>query len=88
MSQPNDSYIEALNQIRERQIAVLEEIDRVREKHHNSIPAELERIQGEALRIVHDLEEISERQETELLSRAAVGQMRYSIASSRRIFLQ
>lgn len=65
----NDTYIDELNQIRERQLAVIDEIDTIKSRYRNQIPADLEKIQGDALMIVHDIDEIRKRREDELQSR-------------------
>lgn len=65
----NDTYIGELNQLRESQIAVVDQIDRIRDSYHGQIPADLERIQNDALKIIHDIDEIRERRNDELQSR-------------------
>jgi len=61
----DDTYIDELNQLRDRQTAVLDEIDKIRDRF-GILPAAIERIQGDALKIVHDIDEIRERRKDEL----------------------
>lgn len=64
MTQKNSSYEQDLNQIRERQVAVLAEIDEIQERY-GTLPAELAKIQSDALGIVHKLEGLCQRSETQ-----------------------
>ena len=60
MPEKNDNYSDDLAQIHERQMAVLEEIDEIRERH-GILPPEIEKIQRDALSIVHDIDQLRER---------------------------
>ncbi len=72
MTNVNDTYIGELNQIRERQTAVLDEIERIRADYHNQIPAELEDIRNNALDILKQIDEIKDRRETEVFGRPLI----------------
>lgn len=60
MTQPNFNFSDDLEQIRERQMAVLEEIDAIRERNGTLSP-EIDRIQANALAIVYEIDEIKKR---------------------------
>lgn len=62
MTVTNDTYVRDLNQIREKQLEVLEEIDEI-QKRHGILPHEIEKIQGEALAIIHEIEQIQQRRQ-------------------------
>lgn len=61
----DDTYIEDLNQIKDRQKAVLDEIDRIREKY-GTVPKAIEEIQANAVAAVIEIDAIRERESTRL----------------------
>lgn len=85
MTNVNDTYIGELNQIRERQTAVLDEIERIRADYHNQIPAELEDIRNNALDILKQIDEIKDRRETEVFGRPLI--IRQAVRSSDSLFI-
>lgn len=58
MTNANDSYEKELNQIRERQQAVIDEIERVREANGGIVPTEIETIRADSLRILDEIDEL------------------------------
>lgn len=59
MTQPNSSFGDDLNQILARQVAVLDEIDAIRERE-GALSPEIEKIQADALAIVHEIEALTQ----------------------------
>lgn len=70
MTKPNDNYGNDLNQIRERQQAVVDEIEKLRERSGGIMPIEIEQIRSDALEILDELDEIRKQHDGELQSRA------------------
>ncbi|CAN5355451.1 hypothetical protein BH10ACI2_BH10ACI2_00310 [soil metagenome] len=70
MTNSNDTYTDDLNQIRERQTAVLDEIDEI-QKRHGVLPHEIEKLQSDALSIIYDIDEIKKRREDEVQTHSA-----------------
>ncbi len=68
MATTNDSYVDDLNQIRDKEVAVLDEIDAI-QKRHGILPSEIEQIQSDALAIVFEIDTIIERRKGELEAR-------------------
>lgn len=60
MAITNDSYAEDLNQIRDKQVAVLDEIDQIQTRSGH-LPPEIAQIQADALSLVHAIDEIREK---------------------------
>lgn len=69
-TQPNDSYIDELNQLRIRQSEVLDTLDEIRERNNNTIPSELEKIRSDALTILMEIDKVREDHVSERQSRA------------------
>ena len=63
MNQDDDSYLAELNQIRERQSEILDHVDRLKDTASGQAVNDLHKIQGDALKIVNDIDEIKERVE-------------------------
>lgn len=61
MTNSNDSFLDELNQIRERQADVLDEIDRIKENRSGSELRDIEQIQSNALKIIFEIDEIKDR---------------------------
>lgn len=62
----NDNYVEELKQLRNRQAKVVEEIDRMKGDLTGEALGEIERIQGEAVKIVVEIDQIKRREEKKL----------------------
>ena len=70
MAATNDNYIDDLNQIRDRQTAVLDEIDEIQTRH-GVLPHEIEKIQSDALAIIYDIDELKKRREDKFQTHSA-----------------
>lgn len=68
MASTNDSYAEDLNQIRDKEVAVLDEIDAI-QRRHGILPHEIEKIQSDALAIVYEIDQIINRRRGDIEAR-------------------
>jgi hypothetical protein len=66
MDKTNDNFIEELNQLRDRQMEVLDEIDAIRGRHEGETLGEIDKIQSGALLVILDIDEIRKRVQNDL----------------------
>ncbi len=70
----NDNYIHDLNQIRERQLATLDEIDQIKDRYTGATLDEIEWIQNHNLKVLFEIDEIRKRREDNFHDLSETGQ--------------
>ncbi len=64
MSNSNDNYVRDLNQIRERFVASLDEIEFIKALHPGPHAEDIEKIRASNERIISEIDELKKRRET------------------------